>query len=888
MRKGDDSLVAAGTAERLVDLVLPPTSAPQLVLLSGPSGSGRTTVLRQAADRLERTVVWLDCSVLADRRPLQSLREALSSTGPQVFPTAMAAELAARLRDTATPDVDEVSALFWSVIGAGTGDLPPLVVVLDDVDLLDRASQQVAAYALRRLAQFGGVPVLLSAQHGAWAGGPVPTVDLEPLTTDDVRLLVERLVDAPVPYRVAESLRTVTGGNLLGVAAATDRLTAEQLSGRDLLPHPLPLGHAAARRLLRAAVVDHPGHLGLLAALAVDSVLSAGQARSLAGSPADLADTLTGGAVEQTPRGVRARTPVEALAAWELAPHGVRSEVHRVLADGADPQCAAVHRALVGPASADEGLVAAAACHRVGPAGHAALVLQAVDWSVTSAGVPLAHLLMADGYVASVRRIVDAPSARRAPLADELDGLRSGLAVLSGHLRDPLVDPPAAPPAGTDPAEWVRTVLGTVRSLIHRDDLGGARMLLDRTAEGIATTPPALRALARFVRAELGYQRREEWSLTELSRAAEDWLLSQDGDDPISISIMVFYLLAVGNPSLAGAILNRTEPPADTGSLVRVAHLVGRIQTEVVWGHHAAADHLIGAMDRAMPYSGAGAHTIGLVINVAAARGPDPERARIERRLDHPDVAGQPPEARSEVAAASGLRHLVEGAYGQALPLLDQALRSPSTLFTGATAVLASLLETNRALGATAEQNRQLRAGLGRWWPDRYGERFTGLEGRCDALCADADELDASFRTALERCGAGFPVDVARTHLAYGRCLQLAGRAGDADRQLERAAAIFANERLHGWIVHVERLRSAGAEDPAAADVAALTPTEREIVTLVLRRRTNADIARSLFMSKRTIELHLTRVFRKLRVSRKSELIELDSVRALLDRSGRP
>jgi DNA-binding CsgD family transcriptional regulator len=413
-------------------------------------------------------------------------------------------------------------------------------------------------------------------------------------------------------------------------------------------------------------------------------------------------------------------------------------------------------------------------------------------------------------------------------------------------------------------------------------------MLLDRTADGIATTTPALRALARFVRAEVGYQRREEWSLTELSRAAEDWLLSQDGDDPISISIMVFYLLAVGNPALASAILNRTEPPADSGSLVRVAHLVGRIQTEVVWGHYAAADHLIGAMDRAMPYSGAGAHTIGLVINVAAARGPDPGRSRIERRLDHPDVAGHPPQARSEVAAASGLRHLVEGAYGRALPLLDQALRSPSTLFTGATAVLASLLETNRALGATAEQNRQLRAGLGRWWPDRFGERFAGLEGRCDALCAGDDELDTSFRTALQRCGAGFPVDVARTHLAYGRCLQQAGRAGDADQQLERAAAIFANERLHGWIVHVERLRSAVSEDPAAAGVAALTRTEREIVTLVLRRRTNADIARTLFMSKRTIELHLTRVFRKLRVSRKSELIELDSVRALLDRSGRP
>lgn len=239
------------------------------------------------------------------------------------------------------------------------------------------------------------------------------------------------------------------------------------------------------------------------------------------------------------------------------------------------------------------------------------------------------------------------------------------------------------------------------------------------------------------------------------------------------------------------------------------------------------------------------------------------------------------------MAAASGLRHLVEGAYGRALPLLDQALRTPSTLFTGATAVLASLLETHRAVGATAEQNRQLRSGLGAWWPDRFGERFPGLEARCDALCADDDQLDAAFRAALGRGGAGFPVDVARTHLAYGRCLQLTGRPGDADEQLERAAAIFANERLHGWTAHVERLRAAGASDPRADEARTLTPTEREIVGLVLRRTTNADIARTLFMSKRTVELHLTRVFRKLGVSRKSELIELDSIRALADPSGR-
>ena len=75
----------------------------------------------------------------------------------------------------------------------------------------------------------------------------------------------------------------------------------------------------------------------------------------------------------------------------------------------------------------------------------------------------------------------------------------------------------------------MRTVLGTVRSLIHREDLAAARHLLDGAAAGLAAAPPASRALARFVRAELGYQRREEWSLTELTRAAEDWLSSTAG-----------------------------------------------------------------------------------------------------------------------------------------------------------------------------------------------------------------------------------------------------------------------------------------------------------------------------------------------------------------------
>lgn len=879
MRKRDEAAaIIATTSDRLVALALPTSSPPQMVALSGAPGSGRTTLMREVVTRLQRDVLWVSCSVFAHRTPLRSIHEAVSSTSPRLFPAGMAAELRDRL--ATSPDPDEIGALIWSVLGPEVQVMGEQVVVLDDFDLLDPASQGVASYLLQRVAQFGGVPVVVStASGGAPVAAHVATVDIEPLTTDEVRRLVEDLIQDPVPYRVADGLRGGTGGNRLAVVEAVGRLTAEQLKGRDLLPHPLPLGNSAAQRLLRGGDRG-PGWRQLMAALAVDPYVTVDQARRLTGSTSVVDEAMAAGSIEQSPLGLRARIPAQALATWELASSVVRRRVHTVLADGPGARCAPVHRSLAGADTASaEAFAAAATCHQLGPPGHVVLALDAVSWSLPASGLPVAQLLMADGYLTSVRRIVDAPAARDAPLAAEVDGLRSRLAVLTGHLRDSLVEPPHTPPAGSDPEQWVRTVLGTVRSLIHREDFAGARHLLDGAAAGLATAPPASQALARFVRAELGYQRREEWSLTELTRAAEDWLSSQDGDDPISIAIMVFYLLAVGNPVLAGAILNRTEPAAEGGSLVRVAHLVGRVQTEVVWGRYVAADHLIAGLDQAMPYSEAGAHTIGLVINVAAARGPEAVRDRIEWRLDHPDLGGQPPHARSEVAAANGLRSLVDGSYGQALALLDQALRSRSALFTGATAVLASLLETSRALGASAAQNRVLRTSLGRWWPDRYGERFAGLEARCDALCAEPADLDGRFRTALDRSSVDFPVDVARTHLAYGRCLLQVGRAHDADQQLERAAAVFGNEGLHGWVAHVARLRA----KPSTPRIdAGLTPTERDVVGLVLQRHTNAEIARQLFMSKRTVELHLTRVFRKVGVARKSQLIELETVRELV------
>ena len=132
---------------------------------AAPPGSGRTTLLRDVVARLQRDAVWVDCSVFAHRTPWRSLHEAVSSTSPRVFPAEMAAELADRLAPSPAPD--EIGALIWSVISSGVPVMGTEVVVLDDFDLLDPASQGVASYLLQRVAQFGRVPVVVSVASGA-------------------------------------------------------------------------------------------------------------------------------------------------------------------------------------------------------------------------------------------------------------------------------------------------------------------------------------------------------------------------------------------------------------------------------------------------------------------------------------------------------------------------------------------------------------------------------------------------------------------------------------------------------------------------------------------------------------------------------------------------
>ena len=161
--------------------------------------------------------------------------------------------------------------------------------------------------------------------------------------------------------------------------------------------------------------------------------------------------------------------------------------------------------------------------------------------------------------------------------------------------------------------------------------------------------------------------------------------------------------------------------------------------------------------------------------------------------------------------------------------------------------------------------------GLGPW--------ATATLARSRALLADEGVLDDGFAEALRLCTDSVsPFERARTELVYGERLRRAGRRLDSREQLRAALDEFERLGASSWAERArEELRASGEtarkRDPALVDE--LTPRELEIALQVADGGTNKEVAARLFLSPKTVELHLSRVYRKLGIRSRTELARL-------------
>jgi DNA-binding CsgD family transcriptional regulator len=151
-----------------------------------------------------------------------------------------------------------------------------------------------------------------------------------------------------------------------------------------------------------------------------------------------------------------------------------------------------------------------------------------------------------------------------------------------------------------------------------------------------------------------------------------------------------------------------------------------------------------------------------------------------------------------------------------------------------------------------------------------------GVEARSRALVSDGDQAEQWYSEAVERLArTPFRTELGRAHLLYGEWLRREGRRVDARQQLTRAYEMFSAIGAEAFAERARRERVATGEKVRKRDVATqdeLTPQEAHIARLARDGRSNAEIGAELFLSVRTVEWHLRKVFIKLGVRSRKDL----------------
>jgi DNA-binding CsgD family transcriptional regulator len=151
-----------------------------------------------------------------------------------------------------------------------------------------------------------------------------------------------------------------------------------------------------------------------------------------------------------------------------------------------------------------------------------------------------------------------------------------------------------------------------------------------------------------------------------------------------------------------------------------------------------------------------------------------------------------------------------------------------------------------------------------------------GAEARSRALLSEGETAEDSYREAIDRLGrTRMRPAVARAHLLYGEWLRHENRRRDARAELRTAHDLFTAMGIEAFAERARReLLATGdtVRKPTAGTVGELTAQEAHIARLAVDGGTNAEIGAQLFLSTRTVEWHLGKVYTKLGVGSRREL----------------
>ena len=881
------------------------------VALHGPPGIGRTAlldavaatadargdlVLRLRPVRSERSVPYAGIADLVAQLPAEAAAR---------LPVAQRTALAA-LRQGLPPRPGSPALarrLVLPLLLARCGRDRAVLLVLDDCQWLDAESAELIGFAMRR--RPGPRVRVVAAQRRPDPAGqrraarlcPAPVLELPvpPLAADD---LTELLEARGLPCRTAVRMHDASAGNPFLALA----LSAAPPPGAAWRPAPLP---EAARELLRdrlAALSAGCVRTLLTAALATEPTVTLLRRAGRDDAVRDLRAAAEAGLVRLDGESVRFTPPLLTTVLADDTDAAVREAVHTALADGAvDPVQALRHRALRSgrpDATVARSLAEAAdQCLRRGAGRTAAeLYLLAadrcphpdaasrLDWLVTAARTALTGgAAVLAGRAAEAVIAADAPAGHRVRARLVLIDLAGqALAEMGEMFAAALAD------AGDDPALLAPVRLRlTWAALIGGDPDAAAAEAARAIAAARRAGDPTTEAMALSVRAQIQRLRGEPgWRVT-LDRAlalpaapAPDWLhhgphylaarfaMMDDRLDEARAGLL--RLLVVAEQDRVGE--------ARVGvlrSLSEVATRAGRCRDALRYAHRAVrAARQLGLSPGPTWYTAAVAELAGgslaaatgfarLGVRASEQEGDALYLRRSLHALGQAELrAGQ---TRAGVAALRRLREL-EASSGGADPMI---VRWQGDLAGG----LAALGEHDEA-AATLAEARAAAHRLG---------TVPGLSGYLDRAAAVvlSESGQADSAVLLSAAAAHHfeqlhqPLEQAHALLVQGGAERRRRRYAAARMAIGAALTIFLAADAKPWAEQTERAL-ARTERTSTAGLPplelGLTSTELRIAALVRDGASNREIAGRLYLSVKTVEATLTRVYRKLGVRSRTQL----------------
>jgi DNA-binding CsgD family transcriptional regulator len=899
-------LVGRGLECALIDRLLHGASRGESgsLVLRGEVGVGKTALLGYAADRAADMTVLSAAGVEVESElafaGLHSLVRPIVDKLPEL-PAPQRAALAAALGLGPAEGSDRflVSAAVLSLLAAGAED-GPILCLVDDVQWLDAPSADSLVFTARRLGA-EGIVILFAAREGEvrrFDGPGLDELTIGELDEESAGVLLDRAA-GEAPPSVRDRLLAEAAGNPLALLELPAGLSSLQLAGRGELPDAIPLSsrlQAAFRQRIEA--LPKSTQAALLIAAAEDGgelavILRAAGKLELPQDALDPAEEA--GLIQTDDLRLTFRHPVVRSAAYGSTTLSQRRRVHGALA-GAFPrgeraEAALWHRAMA-TLTADEEVAAEleASARRAERRGGHASAATAFDRAAqlsdnaSSRGrrfAAAAEAAWEAGQVDRARDLVDrALTLVDRPQRARLLYLRGIIEGRSGRLEEALT----TFSEGVDETEDVSLALEMLREASDSAMFAGAVDQMIALGERAGEFTPDT-DIDRFIVASLtglaaelsGDYARGAGLFTEAVELAERL------DDP---QCLILAALTAGREGIWGdglAHANRAVRVARERALVttlpnalraQASQLLGRSQFDLAYS--AAEEGRRLALDLGQP--GAASWNLADLATIDALRGAEPQALAHVEELEALLATSGPSLASGQIGRTLGLLHLGLGRPSEALdqllmPLAATRLESSPTLVLGLPDAVEAASRSQRLdeVGGLLERFRA--------WVERFpNPARLAILARCRAL-ADEPDAEQHYARAIELSGALAPFDRARTELLYGEWLRRERRRIDARPHLRTALELFERLAVPPWAERARsELRASGEtarkRDPSTRDQ--LTPRELQIAGLAAEGMTNPQIGAQLFLSARTIDYHLRKVFTKLEIASRRDLARLD------------